>query len=104
MERGRGAVEPNPLEALSLSQPSPNPFRTAMTAALGLPTERLVRAFVVDCSGRRVRSLFAERRSGTSAITWDGSRDDGERAGPGLYFLYVRAGPDQLVRKLALTR
>ena len=98
------AVEPNPLEALSLSQPSPNPFRTAMTAALGLPSERLVRAFVVDCSGRRVRSLFAERRSGTSAITWDGSRDDGERAGPGLYFLYVRAGRDQLVRKLALTR
>ena len=98
------AVEPNPLEALSLSQPSPNPFRTAMTATLGLPTERLVRAFVVDCSGRRVRSLFAERRSGTSAITWDGSRDDGERAGPGLYFLYVRAGRDQLVRKLALTR
>ncbi len=98
------AVEPNPLEGLSLSQPSPNPFRSAMTATLVLPSERLVHALVVDLSGRRVRSLFAERCSGTFGITWDGSRDDGEPAGPGLYFLYVRAGRDQLVRKLALTR
>ena len=97
-------VGPNVLEGLSLSQPSPNPFRTAMTATLALPSERLVRAFVVDCSGRRVRSLFAERRSGTSAVTWDGSRDDGVQAAAGLYFLYVKAGRDQAVRRLALTR
>ena len=97
-------VGPNPLDGLSLSQPSPNPFRTAITATLALPSERLVRAFVVDCSGRRVRSLFAERRSGTSTVAWDGSRDDGRRAAAGLYFLYVKAGRDQVVRSLALTR
>ena len=89
---------------MSLSQPSPNPFRTAMTATLALPSECLVRAFVVDCAGRSVRSLFAERRSGSSKVTWDGSRDDGVRAAAGLYFLYVRAGRDQAVRRLALTR
>ena len=98
------AVEPNPLAGLSLSQPSPNPFRTAMTASLALPSEGLVRAFVVDCSGRRVRNLFAEQRSGTSTVTWDGSRDDGVRAAAGLYFLYVKTGRDQAVRRLALTR
>jgi len=98
------AVGPYPLEGLSLSQPSPNPFRTAITATLALPSERLVRAFVVDCSGRRVRSLFAERRSGTSTVTWDGSRDNGVQAAAGLYFLYVKAGRDQAVRRLALTR
>jgi hypothetical protein len=49
-------------------------------------------------------NLFAEQRSATSQITWDGSRDDGGRAAPGLYFLYVKAGREQLVRKLALTR
>jgi hypothetical protein len=98
------AVEPKALEGLSLTPPSPNPFRTAMTATLVLPSERLVHAQVIDCSGRRVRNLFAEQRSGNSVITWDGSRDNGERAGPGLYFLYVKAGRDQLVRKLALAR
>jgi flagellar hook assembly protein FlgD len=75
-----------------------------MTATLGLPSAREVNAFVVDAAGRRVRSLFAEQRSGTSAITWDGSRDDGRRASPGLYFLDVKAGGDQQVRAVVLTR
>jgi acid phosphatase len=98
------AVGPSTLPGLRLSQPSPNPFRTAITATLALPSERLVRAFVVDCSGRRVRSLFAERRSGASTVTWDGSRDDGVQAAAGLYFLCVKAGRDQAVRRLALAR
>jgi hypothetical protein len=98
------AVEPHPLAGLLLSQPSPDPFHTTMTATLGLPSAREVSAFVVDAAGRRVRSLFAEQRSGTSAITWDGSRDDGRRASPGLYFLDVKAGGDQQVRAVVLTR
>jgi phosphatidylinositol-3-phosphatase len=98
------AVEPQPLAAFSLSDPSPNPFHTAMTATLRLPSESQVHAFVVDASGRRVRDLFAERRSATSQVTWDGSTDNGGRAAPGLYFLYVKAGSEQVVRKLALTR
>src|SRR5262249_10333372 len=77
------AVGPGaPPAGLSLSEPSPNPFRTAMTATLGLPSERDVRAFVVDAAGRRVRSLFAEPRAGTSGIRWDGARDDGGPAAP----------------------
>ena len=98
------AVEPHPLAGLLLSQPSPDPFHTTMTATLGLPSAREVSAFVVDAAGRRVRSLFAEQRSGTSAITWDGSRDDGRRASPGLYFLDVKAEGDQQVRAVVLTR
>jgi hypothetical protein len=95
-------VEPPALPGLSLGEPSPNPSHAGMTAALKLPAERLVHAFVVDASGRRVRDLFAERRSTTSEISWDGTRDDGKHAAPGLYFLYVRAGSEQVVRKLAL--
>jgi acid phosphatase len=98
------AVEPRPLEGSSLSQPFPNPFHDAMTATLSLPSARLVSAFVIDCSGRRIRSLFVGQRSGTSGIAWDGSRENGERARPGLYFLCVTAGRDRWVRKLALTR
>ena len=101
---GVAAVGPGSSEGLSLSEPSPNPFRTAITATLALPSERLVNAYVVDVLGRRVRSLFAESRTGTSLISWDGSRDDRGRAAPGLYFLYVRAGSEQVVRRVALTR
>jgi len=98
------SVVPHATAGLVLSQPSPDPFHTTVTATLGLPSAREVSAFVVDAAGRRVRSLFAEERSGTSAISWDGSRDDGRRASPGLYFLYVKSGGEQVVRSVALTR
>jgi acid phosphatase len=97
-------VEPPAVTGLALSQPYPDPFQGTMTATLALPSTREVRAFVVDAAGRRVRSLFAGERTGTSAITWDGSRDDGSRASPGLYFLYVKSGSEQQVRSVALTR
>src|SRR5262249_52501600 len=103
-QREAGVEPGSPLERLSLSQPSPNPSRPAITATLRLGKERLVRSFVLDSAGRRVRTLFAEPRAGTSVITWDGSRDDQKRAAPGLYFLYVTAGRDQRVRSLVLTR
>jgi len=99
------AVEPpHAAEGLGLSRPFPDPFHTTMTATLALPSAREVHAFVVDCAGRRVKSLFAEQRSGTSAIRWDGSRDDGSRASPGLYYLNVRSGRDAQVRAVVLTR
>ena len=98
------SVGPRATARLALSQPAPDPFHSTMTATLGLPTAREVGAFVVDAAGRRVRTLFTELRSGTSAITWDGMRDDGRRAPPGLYFLYVKAGDEQIVRSVALTR
>jgi acid phosphatase len=97
-------VAPPTRSGVNLSQPSPNPFSSEVTASLALPSEQLVRAFVVDCSGRRVRSLFAEPRIGTSTVSWDGLRDDGRRAAAGLYFLCVSAGHDQAVQRLALTR
>jgi acid phosphatase len=102
--QGTVDVEPRSIEGLSLSRPTPNPFRNTTSVTLGLGSGRFVRAFVTDCAGRRVRSLFAEWRAGNSAITWDGSQDDGRPAAPGLYFLNVTAGGDQLVRRLALVR
>jgi acid phosphatase len=101
---GVTAVEPHASAGLALSRPTPDPFHTTMTATLDLPDAREVGAFVIDAAGRRVRTLFAEQRSGTSAITWDGMRDDGRRALPGLYFLCVKAGGEQIVRSVALTR
>ena len=95
---------PRAAEGLGLSRPFPDPFHTTITATLALPSEREVHAFVLDAAGRRVKSLFAGSRSGTSAITWDGSRDDGRRASPGLYYLNVRCGRDQQVRAIVLTR
>ena len=87
-----------------LGEPTPNPFRTGTMAALELPSEMPVRASVLDCSGRRVRLLFVERRGGTVGVLWDGTQDNGKKAGAGLYFLRVQAGQTVLVRKLTLMR
>ena len=98
-----GIGAPPPAE-LALGRPYPDPSHTTFSATLELSSTRMVSAFVADCAGRRVRSLFTGPRSGTSTITWDGSRDDGQRALPGLYFLCLHSGREQLARRVALTR
>jgi len=87
---GRGGADA--AQGLEPDEPSPNPFRTAMTATLALPSER---------SGSRVRGRLlgprcAEPCSPSSARDvhghWDGSRDDGVTCRGRPHFLYVRSG------------
>lgn len=68
----------------------PNPFRQSVRLSLGL--SHASRVDVFDVAGRHVRSLpVGDMVSGS--LSWDGRRDDGVEAEPGLYF--VRARNDQ---------
>jgi opacity protein-like surface antigen len=71
----------------------PNPFQDRTEIGFALPEEAPVFASVQDLAGRRIRTLAAGERHGAGAqiLTWDGIRDDGARAGSGLYFVVLRA-------------
>jgi hypothetical protein len=73
----------------------PNPFRAATRIGFGLSRPGPVRCSVLDVSGRVVRTLAAgePRPPGEQWLEWDGRRDDGVPAPPGLYFARVD-GPD----------
>lgn len=78
---------PGPLPgALALSA-APNPSRGATRLSYVLPAAARVALDVLDVQGRVVRVLErGERAAGTQVAAWDGRRDDGGTAAPGVYF------------------
>jgi hypothetical protein len=93
--------EPNVLEA------APNPTHGRMFVRYSLARRGAVDLAVFDPQGRRVRGLMAgERPAGTASVTWDGTRDDGAAAGPGVYFvrLVLPGSGQRFARRVTLVR
>jgi parallel beta-helix repeat protein len=82
----------------------PNPFHASTSVSLTLPSPTTVSAEVYDLAGRRVKTLATAQLSGVSEIHWDGSRDDGGPAHPGVYLVRVRAGGAQFTRRVVRLR
>jgi flagellar hook assembly protein FlgD len=63
-----------------------------------------VRLEVIDVAGRKVRDLIGgeQRAAGEYSVEWDGTAERGDRAASGVYFIRLRAGSDQIVRRVAL--
>jgi hypothetical protein len=78
----------------------PNPFRTSTSVALTLPSPTVVSAEVYDLFGRRVKTVGPATLSGAAEIRWDGSRDDGGPARPGVYLVRVRTGGSEFTRRV----
>jgi hypothetical protein len=70
----------------------PNPFEHETTIAFRLDRERAVDLTVVDAGGRTVRVLASGQTfgAGPQAVAWDGRRDDGRVASPGVYWARLR--------------
>ena len=98
------AVPHGAATGVTLGSARPNPSRGRISATLQLPSERRVEASIFDSAGRRVRRLVSGPLSGAVEIVWDGSREDGRGAAPGLYFLRVRAGGAPLETRLVRIR
>ncbi len=77
---------------------SPNPARGAVRLA-AREVSLQARIEVLDLSGRRVWSTALP--AGASAVTWNGRRDDGGRAGAGVYFARLEDGRGVAVQRLA---
>ncbi len=78
-----------PVSGLSASWPNPAGASIRLTMTLARPSEAWVT--VIDVAGRRVRSLARGlHEAGDHVLVWDGLRDDGTRAAPGVYFVDAR--------------
>ena len=65
---------------------------------------RPIEARIVDLRGHLVRTLRDARGvAGHSQLTWDGRRDSGAMAQPGLYLLRLRVAGDSRTRTLVRT-
>jgi len=79
--------------SLALSAPWPNPVRASARFAISAPAGAAVQLNLIDVSGRRIRTL--EARSGTDAIVWDRTDEQGRRVPAGIYLARARAGDAQ---------
>jgi hypothetical protein len=104
-----GVAEP-PLPTLPQSfqflAPWPNPTHGASEIRFLLPAACTVDVALYNVAGRKVRSLASGELTtpGEHTIRWDGRDSSGALVGSGVYFVKVRAGGDEGVRKLVILR
>jgi hypothetical protein len=84
----------------------PNPFVSATRIEYRLSDHATTAVRICDVLGREVRALVPDGRQhpGIYAVPWDGRRDEGTRAAPGLYVCEIRADDTVLTTRVLLTR
>lgn len=95
------AVESMPAVATRLTN-TPNPFTRSTTIRFDAPTngERM-RLEVIDLAGRHVATLLDRFVIGAGrSVVWDGRRDSGVPAAPGVYLCRLEAAGHTETRKL----
>ena len=80
-------------------------MRRTLDVRLTLAHAGSVSLAIFDQQGRRVRTLLAGTQpAGDVALRWDARDDAGNAAGPGLYFLELRADGQNFVQRVAVVR
>ncbi len=89
-----------------LFPPSPNPFRGEtvimhdIAADAGPP-----RLTIYDVSGRVVKTFAGTpERSGRYEVTWNGTNDNGQHVGSGVYFCSLETGENRETRRIVLLK
>ena len=83
----------------------PNPSAATSHILFVMPVRGWIEASVLDVSGRKIRSLaHGIRLEGEQRLDWDGLDDRGQAASSGIYFVHVRAGDHEEIRKIARVR
>jgi hypothetical protein len=90
---------------LYLSQPYPVPFTSKARIDFTLHDASDISLQVFDVSGRLVRTLAEGRySSGSHHVFWDGKRELGGYAVPGVYFILCRGPRGKDMRRVVLVR
>jgi hypothetical protein len=94
----------------ALEQNYPNPFNPTTNIRFALPVQSKVVVEIYNVLGQRVKTLLREDRSeGYHTIEWNGTGNQGQQLGSGVYFLQLSAsGADgktfKDVRKLMMLK
>ncbi len=90
---------------LSMSAPSPNPFRSTTAIPFSLRRAADVILSVYDVRGRRVRLIEAGRLgAGGHEVLWNGKNADDRQAPPGIYFYELRANDETRTGRMLLVK
>jgi hypothetical protein len=91
--------------AFALGQNFPNPFNPSTTIKFSVEGAGRVALKVYDLRGRLVRTLVDDRmEGGEHAVQWDGTADNGEAVGSGIYIYRITSGDHVAARKMVLLK
>jgi hypothetical protein len=85
----------------------PNPSHGTASLEYSLVHASRIELAVFDAQGRRVRMLLSGwQPAGNGQATWDGHREDGSPAGPGVYWARLRVSGSRTIesQRITLTR
>ncbi|MCK4352116.1 T9SS type A sorting domain-containing protein [candidate division WOR-3 bacterium] len=104
---GVNAVEeelPGKKQIAKLFQNYPNPFVRKTVIRYTCPCPCKVSLKIYDVAGRLVKSfqLVTNHLSLTTAVSWDGRDESGEKVASGVYFYKLRVGEKQTITKKAI--
>ncbi len=81
----------------------PNPFSSRTTICYSLEQKTPVSIQIYNIRGQLVRSLVQEvRESGEHSVAWNGTDNNGQRLGSGIYYCRMQAGKHSSIRKMIL--
>ena len=99
------AVEEQALFQYDLEEAYPNPFLDATTIGYSLREPGVVRVEVYNMLGQRIRGLVAgDQPAGRHRVVWSGTGDDGRHVAAGVYFVRMKAGGYERIRRLVMVR
>lgn len=83
----------------------PNPFRDELGITFFIPSKVPVHLDIYSVEGRLVSGLCRRAiEGGIHTLVWDGRSTAGSAASPGIYFLRLEAGSEQISRKIMKIR
>jgi flagellar hook capping protein FlgD len=95
----------DPPASITLSNPSPNPFRGVTAFGCTLAADGVISIRVLDLQGRLVRSLAdGWHPAGSHNWTWDGRDQQGRDSGAGLYLIEATISGLRTVRQVVRLR
>jgi len=88
-----------------LRQNTPNPFNPTTTISYYLAQPGRVSLTIYAVGGRRVADLVSRvMPRGTHEVNWNGTNDQGETVGSGVYFYRLVTGGEAFTKKLTLLK
>jgi photosystem II stability/assembly factor-like uncharacterized protein len=95
----------NIADKFELSQNYPNPFNPVTTIKYYLPSRSKVVLKIYDILGKEIRILVDDIQSpGLKSVIWDGTNNQGESVGSGVYIYQIRAGNEIQTKKMTLLK
>jgi hypothetical protein len=103
-----GIEDPDELAIITsaeLRQNYPNPFNPVTSIEFKLPKRMEVKLVIYDVLGRQVRKLLdGQQNPGGHKVYWNGTNDEGQFVGSGIYFYRLEAESFSATRKMMLLK